>query len=84
MFAVKNYSQGKKYIRIVESFRCGSISKHRIILSLGPFDEMKFAEIKALCNDYKQLKNAKNVIEDLKDSGSMLQGKGYFLKFRRY
>jgi len=84
MFARKKNYKGKIYIRIVENYRCGSTSKHRIISSLGPFDEDKFVELRALCRDFKRLGNAKNVIEDLNDSGSALQGKGYFFKFRRF
>jgi hypothetical protein len=82
MFIVVKLVSSGRYMQLVESYRHNGVSRHRLLSSLGRYDEESFHRARGLVNDYGPLEHARAVIADVEETGGSLQGKGYFRKFR--
>ena len=71
-------------MRILESFRQGTKVKQRHVASLGRYEESAFRKYRKIVSEWRALPRAKVVREELKDSSGRPQGRGYFLRFRRW
>jgi hypothetical protein len=82
MFIVVKLVSSGRYMQLLESYRHNGVSWHRLLSSLGRYDEERFHRARGLVNDYGPLEHARAVIADVKEARGSLQGKGYFQKFR--
>jgi hypothetical protein len=76
MFIVVKLVGSRRYMQLVESYRHNGVSRHRLLSSLGRYDEESFHKARGLVNDYGPLEHARAVIADVEETGGSLQGKG--------
>lgn len=81
MFIVVKSVGSRRYMQLVESYRYNGVGRHRVLSSLGRYDEERFHRARRLVKDYGPLEHAKAVIAEVEETGGRLQGKGYFRKF---
>lgn len=79
----RNRAGKHEYMQLVESCRREGTVKHRILASLGRYDERRFREAKRLVRELVPLEQAQVIIEELEEASGPSQGKLYFRKFRR-
>lgn len=73
--------KGLRYLQVVESYRKGGVSRHRVLVCLGRCDDkVRERRARELIRDYRPLTRAEVVIAELEEAAGSLQGKGYFRK----
>jgi len=75
--------RGIRYLQVVESYRQGGVSRHRVLVALGRCgDEAREQQVRGLIKDYRPLSRAQVIIAEVGDASGPIQGKGYFKKLR--
>ena len=82
MFVRVYIAHGQRYMKIIQSYRKGKFIGHHNIESLGRFERGKYERLRKIIKEWKPLKRAWIVIEELQDISGRLQGRGFFYAFR--
>lgn len=83
MFVRVSSVKGLRYLQVVESYRKGGMSRHRVLLYLGRCDdEGRERMVRDLIGEYRPLSRARVVIAELEEVSGRIQGKGYLKRLR--
>ena len=75
MFVRVVQARDKKYAQVVESFRVSKGSKHRLLWSLGHYDEHEHGIVSQKLRSWQRLERASIIIREVKECYGCLQAK---------